>query len=271
MATDSTPSPEWWSLSLNRIGSGDWFDPDVPVTRPQHIAWHIFWDCLCGVAPEAIYALYDDVYPALEGALGGETEALIHAIATWGADWNLEDEWAHTMAAKMLAYWMVALEHIEDPRVEGWNPIESYRRTSRQWEWIWALRDPETESETGESQRIPLPDAPEWDPTGTPWNLYEKLVLDDVKRYLRRYRDWVERDLEEAGLVETPTKRSRQDHPTDIHFRWLVRFQVLEESQEEIAARPLLSDESARSVEPRSVQDGIRKVAELIGLTRRSV
>lgn len=80
----------------------------------------------------------------------------------------------------------------------------------------------------------------------------------EYERRVSAYADLVEGVAQRIGWVPAPAKRTVR-----LHLGWLARFQVLGEAQAGIA--------NSEHLKQRSVERAIQQMANLIGLTRRTI
>ena len=170
-----------------------------------------------------------------------EAQEFASAFEKWCDYWHLRDRWLQKAAAATLRW------HMRDrwlPK-HAPAPVESAVRDHKQLtlfpEAVPAAQWPV----------IPPPDLPAWNPPLF-WPLYEERVL----QKLRAYRD----EIAERTRV-SPLKRERKGESRDRHLRWLVRYHICFENQEEIAAE--------EDVQRRTVSAGIKAATELLGISRR--
>jgi hypothetical protein len=227
-----------------RLGSGDWHDGG---DGPRAEGRALFLASIELQAPEVIAELRDSVLPNRRN------------LWRWAKGWNLTDQWLLEFAEEVLELWA----HFPDghpipatwptlPAGGGWG----FRAGGGGWRL-----NPQTR------RRRYIPDGhvlPHWDPTGETWAEYRA----KANRRLTEYKAEVEARAEMSGFERVPSKRGRRGGDPELHFDWLVRFQVLGESLASVASFP---GGGRSSVDLRSVQDAVRTTADLIGLARRSV
>jgi hypothetical protein len=112
--------------------------------------------------------------------------------------------------------------------------------------------------------------------TGTayfrPWQVSEETRTEARQRIFKELQPVVTAHLEDSERLaqsqglQPVTRKRRKTGPRDLHFDWLVRFQVPVEEGGEGEREA----EIAAEVETKAVQTAIRLDADRIGLTRRS-
>ncbi|MDA1349878.1 MAG: hypothetical protein O3A47_13600 [Chloroflexi bacterium] len=246
----------------------------VEAERPRWFARLGFLYFIEELSPETWDTLREDVLPLYErfnsransyayafASEEGKAEIVAQrateyavAMQKWQERWNFHDDWLIEESAMVLHLW-ATYGYDESLFVMGviQRNLDSLK----------------AENETVEALGISpfTVGADAWNPTRERWFDYQKRTLEQVKEALADYRSGIE---ELPSLAKWTKKRPRADRGAEQHLKWLVRFQVLGEPQQDIADDPT-GDGEGRRVEVRSVQDAIRITADLIGLTRRSI
>lgn len=249
-------------------------------------ARRLFWAAVRRLAPEVIESLRTDVLPVFMALTqearqtGGELcVAWLHfvytspmgvritdesnmpqlpaerlklfetSLRTWAGRWNICVEWVLNRAKEALAYW--AMSPPEDrAAVEGQCPQGWERHPLAGW--------PEKDFFNIVK---PRPKPPLWNPSAESWDEYIASLEDYRREVLAAWK--------EHGWTKARVKRSRSG-PADIHYEWLVRYQLLKESHKEIAEISDAADPIGKSfIDVSTVRRGIAGAAKLIGLPLR--
>lgn len=208
------------------VGELDW-------SGGNHFAQERFVEAVNEVAPQVFSSLRENVLPhAYPHPTDAQKEEERRATVEWAESWNLNEEWmlhtAHSTLTLLLG----------DEEVDG-------------------LLYP-----GGDAHVMPSPDDFEFTtqfymPFLQNRSAYKRRVLQEVEEYVERYMDEVEEQLAQEGELREPVVKQKQDD----HFRWLVRYQVLE------TGFPTLADNVGRS-RP-TVTEGVKSTAELVGISLR--
>jgi hypothetical protein len=159
------------------------------------------------------------------------------ALSVWAERWHLTDKWCKLLAHDTLRGW------VTNPGIKGWN----FESTG-----IFAAFFP---------FRIePLNFEPFYhDPIWRRRSDFKRSVLEKVNERLDAYCDQVEADALTAGLKRSPRRRD------ELHFDWLVRYQVLGESYASIAKRSAYRFNGGRQ----TIHKAVVELAKYIELTLR--
>lgn len=232
--------------------------------------------------------------------------SLLKAIRKWGRTWNLNDEWLIEAAFGWLVSYAVTLRETKSHLFA----LQASRAAGLGWQFrfyrdvgvaspqgfLAKLLDTASEyfAEAERSARnirsigdavvhaaqnpLEVVHPKAWDPVGGESRSEAKRrLITWLRRLVDEHLDEAEEAALSHGARPIPRKRARRHGTEATHFEWLVRFQVpmlpgkRPETLEEIAATPYLGNSDRGGKEPRTVQDAIRRTAEEIGLTRRSV
>lgn len=202
-------------------------------------------------------------------------------LLEWGRGWNLKDDWAMDIALVTLLEWSAGADPsawgrpvIRIPtltqQISG-DPSQASRRTMNLLTEEIQVRCPAC------GQRVPY-DHRFCSETGTayfsPWQISEETrtearrrILEELQRVVTAHLADYERLARSQGL-QPATRKRRKTGPRDLHFDWLVRFQVPVEEGGEGEREAKIAAES--KVVPKAVQTAIRLDADRIALTRRS-
>lgn len=230
-----------------RLGRGE-------VATDDDTRWaarRLFLDAVVEVKSDVYWSLFP-VAPG-EGALQAyrarwddDPEAM---IAAWQVEWSLRDPWLADVARHTLRAGFRFAARFRD-RIPG-LPIAAGDP------WPGRLLTPKDRGGPGQPVEL-SPAMLFWDPTS-------ETEHEHLARLTRAVRAEHARIRSDVAATRTRTK-------TPEHFRWIARFQVLEESGQRIAATvPDKHPEKFRGVEERAraVQVAINDTKDLIGLTLR--
>lgn len=173
-----------------------------------------------------------------------ELSQLRKQVLDWAQRWNLQDPWVLDAVLRTLRVWHKRIDPGTSPESE--QPLKFHPPR-----FIDSLATPPFEF-----------CHQAWRPQWTTWEAFNEQVRSEFERQLTAYRKAREAEVEEQGLERSPKKLKQLEANADQHFDWLVRFQVLKQTQSHIAAQV--------SRTKRTVQDALRHTAELVGITRRS-
>ncbi len=267
--------------TAKRIGIGQYDTVDGFHTRLR--SRRVFLHRAASLVPELLPSLAEAIklvpaealelpaYPDDGGGYGRLAESVSRfeqfraGITQWQNRWHLTDDWVSGELHSALSWLRGNLPALERVRT-AWKYFDLER--PRSFSPIYPPKGglPGT---TGFQHSLAKPLPPLFVFRARWYPQYEFRA--DISRWLRKqfdqdlvaYLDAVEKQMETAGLVKTPTKRPRRGGDSMQHFDWLVRFQVQGWTQARIAAENSNLDIS-------TVADALRSSATLIGLTRRS-
>jgi hypothetical protein len=159
------------------------------------------------------------------------------ALSAWARRWHLTDGWCSLLASDTLRYWAA------DSSKKGWN----FESTG-----IFAGFFPFKIDPLNFGQFY-------HDPTWRRRRDFKRDVLREVNKRLEAYCDRVEADALAAGLKRAPR------HRETMHFDWLVRYQVQEESYATIAKRSSFKFKGGRQ----TIHKAVVELAHYLELTLR--
>lgn len=175
------------------------------------------------------------------GCLSREVK-LRDALLAWGRRHHLTDPWLFDVALRSLHMWV---------RVPP--SYEFQFHPNRVWTPNWDLRAFASDGE--------VPETPE--PPGA-WVPFAERRGDYLKR-VRKYTEMVDAAYRKAGWTDPPEKRTPMASDgerivgPDLHFRWVVRIQVLGWTNERI--------KEEAGVEIRNIRKAYQETCLLLGLT----
>lgn len=216
-----------------------WANPDLQTRVGRQwwdrnaASWHLIIDMV-----EQGQAGYEGLVP------------LLHALQEWRDRFSLADDWLLSDALETLYTWTCVPGHLDSA------PDEFIQHDDDGGVW----------------EPIVAPAAfslPECLPTLETWAAYEKRARRAFDAVLREYRRSVDAYAKAAGLVASTEKRNRTGGDPFKHFDWLVRFQVQRWTHKKIAGHYRTT--AGHAYTEKTVASAIRRTAESIGLTRRSV
>ncbi len=225
-------------------------DSVLPVARSELARW---------LARERARTIGNGLLIPDPDKLAADGTPLRDALLEWGTPRHLTDTWLLSAALGTVLDWCADEGEPARLRVCGFE-----------WALSW-----NPSALTPEERRISFehpgwaPDLPEWHSGG------------DVEEAKRRIRDAFERRLEqrlteiqqhaaERRVRKAPPRRRRRSDDPDVRYDWLVCWQVLRLSQEEIADRydvgnAKIDGHTGRGTIARSLEE----YAQLIGLSLR--
>ena len=166
-------------------------------------------------------------------------------LYAWCGRWHLTDEWLLAVALRTLYGWVQ-----EDPA--GIPPGEL--RFQRPTEGELMLRPPQPSLEVRPCE-----------PLAETWTAYKKDAKKTFDEWLQRYAAEMKEWAEVTQIHRSPEKRARRGtKDTDLHFEWLVRFQVQDWTYDRIALHYGGLDVS-------TARDAVVSTSEMIQLTRRTM
>lgn len=266
--------------TTKRIGVGQYDTVDGLHTRLS--SRRVFFHRAAGLVPELLHSLAEaiesvpvevfdlPVYPDDGGGYERFAESVSRVgqfrtvITPWQNRWHLTDDWVSEELSRALC-WVSGNLRATERVCAAWKyfDLEPVGPFSPIYPPTGGL--PGT---TGFKHSLAKPLPPLFVFRARWYPQYE--FRTDVSRWLKKqfeqeltaYLNAVEKQMETAGLVKTPTKRPRRRGDAMQHFDWLVRFQVQCWTQARIAAE--------ENVAISTVADALQSTAALIGLTRRS-
>jgi len=175
------------------------------------------------------------------------------ALRTWSDQFHLADEWCAQVALHTLNDWARSSHPVREPL---------------------RFRLPSFGGAVPEDPTPPDFRLPEWSPTFETWAEVEERARAAFENALKQYREAGRAWAGGLGLEAAPTMKAPKDLDLSAHFEWLVRWQVQGWTQPRIAneyKRRFGQDPAWKERDPKSIASALRKTADLIGLTRRSV
>lgn len=254
-----------------QFAARSYFLSTVEAVRPDVFRelYDAFLDRFSALLWDGIATPFDVPYSAAHVTAIAALKSDIHA---WAVRWRLESDdrepfatdWAFTQLLERVP--VRADINVHPPvNVEDWDT-----RVAVWMDSIWDGRTGEMHLATREPT-FPLPPivfpSTAWNPRRETRSAARSRILGDLTRELDRQFDAIETVVREAGDRPTPMKES------DLHFVWLVRYQVSGERVSEIAATPWKGT-TARvrdraTVARQTVQEAVVGTAVLVGLPLR--
>lgn len=225
------------------------------------------------------------------------------ALASWSKRWNLVDDWLVEVARK--TYGIYAQPETHRGRRDNWRKIYRFNREQIEagemsvspppdeddseppfvrirWYGLGHTQFGMTREDAQENPFVRAPVQTTWPPDPEIDAELEVTVPDwppdpeidseaEARAAFERYWNELLQRSRERGASEATEKRAHTGGSPDLHFAWLVRWQVgpddVNESHQKIA------DDPGEGVRPRSrqtVQEAVARTADRIELTRRS-
>ena len=177
--------------------------------------------------------------------------ALQNSIFEWSRKWNLDAVWCRERAYHTLDFWC-SFPELPENLVWNYEPA---------WETIAAFRQGEHPSFIFESKTL-------YPRVGMRAEV-ERRLTEEFRAQLKAFLDKREKMAKDAGL--NPVRKKRED----MHFVWLISFQVKEMSYERILARYFPNEyatakrDGCISERTKRIRKAVNEVSRLIGLSLR--
>lgn len=211
-----------------------------------------------------LYRLFFLAHEKLDPALLVQIAA---ALGPWQERWHLKDEWVRWELVDALSgpdrHPIKPYYEIRGDDEGGSKYDSSRRRTATElvqaaWSWF-APCEPGAPIQDDAGPQLKWFDfGAAWYPHRESWTTFSRWVKERFEAELRAYRDYTDHEMEQEGFV----RNDRKTAPPELHFDWLVHYQVQGWSYQKIATQYRKSR--------KAVEGAVKDTAQLIGLTLRA-
>ncbi|MFP6901338.1 MAG: hypothetical protein VCA36_10370 [Opitutales bacterium] len=200
----------------------------APSSEARAAAQRRFLEIAHELEPKLARSLYDDVLPKYPNHL--------EALRAWLGKWNLFEDWQLEHATNSIGIWN--LRHRDYDPHAGWPVFSTSYSPALQ------PLTPLDVACVAWDRGTPLDEAE--DEALAAWSDYRKLITG----YYKALRG---------------SQRARKDPDSDRHMRWLVRRQILGDSDKDITETDSSDGRGGWALAVKTVTDGIKKAEALVG------